>query len=70
MNIQEGAIIQYVIHLKYGASTWHVANAFKMPTANVRKILIKAEKSGLVRRSESSQRNNIIWTSPFEDNQC
>ena len=70
MNIQDGAIIQYVIHLKYGSSTWHVASVFEMPTAKARKILIKAEKSGLVRRSESSQRNNIIWTAPIEDYQC
>ena len=66
MNIQEGAIIQYVINLKYGPPTRHVAHVFELPTAKVRKILIKAEKSGLVRRSESSQRNNIIWTSPLK----
>ena len=67
MNLQEGAIIQYVIHLKYAPTTRHVAHVFEMPTAEVRKILIKAEKSGLVRRSDSSQRNNIIWTSPIKE---
>ena len=62
LHILDAAIINYINERPWGASTWHIGNAFNLPTARVRVLLNKAEKQGLVRRHPDSQRNNIIWS--------
>ena len=47
----------------YGGRTWQIARAANLPTTQVRRILIRLEKDGLVIRDLRLSSANDIWWS-------
>jgi Mn-dependent DtxR family transcriptional regulator len=53
-------IITILNNNKY-AATWSLARQLKVKTSRCLMLMNLLESNGVVRRSEYSQRNNIVW---------